>query len=157
MRKFSSLGLLVAFFICLGFLIPISQAATQKNLDPNASFRKTTNPLAEFEKVKKINNDLAIRHFTNLIETDPNGAVNYARRGKAHSGNRDYDKAGADYDKAIKLDPKLTDAYIGRAVIRLMKKDYENCWKDVHKVESLGGEFWPAFTEALKTGSGRDK
>ncbi len=157
MKKIDGKLVLSVLFISQFFLIPLSQAGTQPSPDPNASLRKATSPLTDFEKVKKINNELAIKHFTGLIEKNPKEALNYAKRGKAYSGNKDYEKAGKDYDTAIKLDPKLTEAYVGRAVVRLMEKDYNRCWEDVHKAESLGGQFWPSFTDALKAGSGRDK
>ena len=128
--------------------------------DPNAAIRKT-NPgeraLAEFERVKKINSELEIEHFTGLIKKDPKDAAAYAKRGKAYSALRDYTSALKDYEQAIQLDPKHTDAYIGRAVARFMQKDYDGSWQDVHKVESLGGEFWPSFMDALKKSSGREK
>ena len=141
---------------------PILFAETTTNTDPNAAVRKLMSngqspALVEFEKVKRLNNDAAIRQFTSVIQKNPKDASAYAKRGKAHSGNKDYDKAMVDYDKAIQLDPKIADAYVGRAVVYLMKKDFDKSWENVHKAEALGGEFWPAFTDALKSGSGRDK
>jgi tetratricopeptide (TPR) repeat protein len=159
MKKFGSRSILSAFFTFQFLFVPTGQAATQNNADPNASIRKAihTDPLAELKKVQKINNDLAIKHFTDLIQKNPKETVNYARRGKAYSGNKDYEKAIKDYDQAILLDPKLAESYVGRAVVRLMEKNYDGCWEDVHKAESLNGKFWPSFMEALKSGSGRDK
>ena len=135
-------------------LLSPSFAATNTG-DPNVEVRKLTsggqNPaLVEFERVKKLNNDANIAHFGAVLKKNPKDADAYAKRGKAYSGNKDY-------DKAVKLDPKIPDAYIGRAVVYLMRKDYGKSWENVHKAESLGGKFWPAFTDALKKSSGRDK
>lgn len=113
--------------------------------------------LKDLERVKKINNDLAIKHFSALIQKNPKEALSYARRGKAYAGNKEYDKALSDYDTSISLDANQKEAYIGRAVARFMKKDFNGSWEDVHKAESLGGEFWPAFKDSLKKESGRDK
>ena len=137
-------------------------AESTSTTDPNAAVRKLMangqDPaLAEFEKIKKLNNDASIRNFTAMIKKNPKDANAYAKRGKAYSGNKDYAKAMADYDKAVQLDPKIADAYVGRAVVYLMKKDYDKSWENVHKAEALGGKFWPAFTDALKTSSGRNK
>ena len=137
-------------------------AESKTNADPNADVRKLmsngqNSALAEFEKVKKLNNDAAIRQFTAVLQKNPKDTGAYAKRGKAYSGNKDYDKAMADYDKAIQLDPKIADAYVGRAVIYLVKRDYNKSWENVHQAEALGGQFWPAFTDALKSGSKRDK
>ena len=111
--------------------------------------------LVEFERVKKINNDLAITHFTAVLKKDPKDTQAYLKRGKAYKDNRDYERALPDLDKALSLDPKLTDAYVGRAVCHLMRSETDKAWEDVHKAEALGGQFWPAFMDALKEKSGR--
>src|SRR5262245_6511978 len=38
-------------------------------------------------------------------ETTSNRAVAYSNRGVAHSGKKDYDRAIADYNEALRLDP----------------------------------------------------
>ena len=131
--------------------------AEQKKLQHSTVPTVPKDPNEELRKVQKLNNDQSIIFFTGQIKKTPKDAALYAKRGKAYSGNKDYAKALADYNKAVQLDAKIADAYVGRAVIHLMKKDYDKCWKDVHQAESLGGKFWPAFWEALKAGSGRDK
>lgn len=151
----------VSTFLSASFLFSLpSFAADNRSGDPNAAIRKMTvgnTALAEFEKVKKINNELAIDHYTGLLKKNPKDALTYAKRGKAYAALRDYKSAAKDYDRAIALDPKTADAYVGRAVARYMEKDYKGSWEDVHKAESLGGEFWPAFMDGLKASSGRDK
>jgi tetratricopeptide (TPR) repeat protein len=130
--------------------------------DPNAALRRRTGPpvdpaLAEFERVKKINNELAIAHFNAVIQKDPKDVQAYLSRGRAYKENRDYDKALADYDQALALDPKLADAYIGKAVCHFFRNETDKAWESVHKAESLGGKLWPAFMDALKQRSGRQK
>ena len=162
MKKTVSLSILFLLACSLVSLPAQATTTTTSTADPNAEIRRITqkgqdSALADLEKIRKINNDAAIRHFGDILKKDPKSADAYAKRGKAYSGNRDYVAALADYEKAIELNPKLPDAYIGRAVISLTKKDYDKCWKDVHQAESLGGQFWPSFMDALKTSSGRDK
>lgn len=135
----------------------IQKLNTSVPKDPNAEFKKSQDPNAELRKIQKLNNDHAILFYTEGIKKSPKDAALYAKRGKVHSWNNNYELAQADFDKALTLNPKLADAYVGRAVIYLMKKDYDKSWENVHKAESLGGEFWPAFTESLKSGSGREK
>jgi tetratricopeptide (TPR) repeat protein len=152
----------VSLFLTASLLFPASLFAAEKSMDPNAAVRKSavSDPLAtlrEVEKVQRTNNEISVKHFTAEIQKNAKNAVAYSRRGKAYSGLKDYDKAAADYEKAIELDPKLADAYVGRAVLRYVRKDYEGSWSDVHKAEELGGQFWPSFMEALKASSGRDK
>ena len=149
--------------ICLFTLSMITGAfAADPTGDPNAAIRKLTaggqDPaLVEFEKVKRLNNDAAIAHWTSVIQKNPKDTEAYAKRGKAYGANKDYDKALADYDMAIKMDPKSADSYVGRAVARYFKDDYEKSWEDVRQAETLGGQFWPAFMDALKKKSGHDK
>ena len=148
--------------LVLSFLLVFGPGAfaAEKSADPNAAIRKSlSDPLAtlrDVERVQRTNNELSVKHFTGVIQKEPKNATAHARRGKAYSGLKDYDKAMADYDKAIQLDPKLAEAYVGRAVVHYVKKDYDASWKDVHQAESLGGEFWPSFTEALKAASKQD-
>lgn len=160
-QLFSRSSTVMLLLILIGGLP--SASAAEKPADPNATLRKNAPPsdplasLRELERVQRTNNELAVRHFTGLVTKNPKDALSHARRGKAYSGLKDYDKALADYDKAIALDPKLPDAYIGRAVVHYVKKDYDKSWEDVHKAESLGGEFWPSFMDGLKASSKRDK
>ena len=137
---------------------PTDPLAEQKRLQKlQAAIAGPTDPNAELKKVQKINNDQAILFFTTQIKKTPKDASLYAKRGKAYQENGDYARALPDYDKALKLNPKLPEPYTGRAVIYLMKKDYDKCWENVHQAEALGGQFWPAFMEGLKKGSGREK
>ena len=150
---------IACLFIC-GMTVPVF--ASDFTGDPNAKIRKLTatgqDPaLAEYERVKRLNNDAAITHWTGVIQKDSKSAEAYAKRGKAYGANKDYEKALSDYDMAIQLNSKASDAYIGRAVARFFKDDYEKSWEDVHQAEALGGEFWPAFMDALKKKSGREK
>ena len=61
------------------------------------------------------------------------------------------------FSEAIKKSSHNTGAYYNRAVAYFYKKDYDRCWKDVHKAESLGYKFSPDFIKSLKKASGREK
>lgn len=161
MNRFKTLAVLSAFALLLstGGTAPALAADTPRTGDPNAALRKTSapkNPLAELEKVQKVNNELAVQHFTEAIRKNAKDADAYAKRAKAYSGLKDYVRAMQDYDKAVELDPNLASGYVGRAVARYMMKDYDGSWADVHKAETLGGQFWPSFMDALKASSGKD-
>ena len=153
---------LLGVFACALLWSASTLAADKYNTDPNAAARKAINPLgssalADVEHVQRTNNQLAVDHFTKLIQKDAKDASSYARRGKAYAGLKQYEKAMVDYNKAVELDPKLAEAYVGRAVARFIQKDYDGSWQDVHQAEALGGEFWPSFKEALKVNSGRNE
>ena len=117
----------LSLFVSACLILSAPAFAAEKTGDPNAAVRKmqaNNNPLAELERVQKINNELAVQHFTGLIKKNARDANAYAKRGKAYAGLKDYSKAMKDYDKAIELDAKRTEAYIGRAVARFMQKDF---------------------------------
>ena len=61
------------------------------------------------------------------------------------------------FNEVIKKTPDYAGAYYNRAVAYFYKKDYEQCWRDVHKAESLDYSFSPDFIESLKKASGREK
>jgi tetratricopeptide (TPR) repeat protein len=151
----------VSVFLCGGFFFQGAAGASDKaTTDPNAALRRANPPnraMEELARVQKINNELAVQHFTGVIKKDPKNAIAFAKRGKAYAALQNHENALKDYDKAIRLDASLADAYVGRAVARYLKQDYDGSWQDVHKAESLGGKFWPAFLDALKEKTGRDK
>jgi tetratricopeptide (TPR) repeat protein len=76
----------------------------------------------------------------------------------ANLGKGEYDKALADYTKAIEIDPqRFAVAYAERAVIYFVKKEYDKAWDNVHKAQSLGQEVREGFLKALREASGRKK
>lgn len=68
----------------------------------------------------KAKTDKAIADFTEAIKVGvPNWAQAYANRGSEHLKKSDYGGALEDFDKAIKMDPKLAVAYLGRGTAYL--------------------------------------
>ena len=61
------------------------------------------------------------------------------------------------FSETIKKTPNYAGAYYNRALAYFYKNNYEQCWQDVHKAESLGCSFKADFLEALKKASGREK
>jgi len=61
------------------------------------------------------------------------------------------------FSKAIEKDSNYAGAYYNRAIAYFHKKNYDQCWQDVHKAESLGGKFNVEFMESLKKASQREK
>ena len=63
----------------------------------------------------------------------------YSGRGVAVRGNRgDYDKAIADYNEAIRLDPKAAGAYYGRGFAHQQKGEQAKADEDFAKAKKLG-------------------
>jgi len=66
------------------------------------------------------------------------------------------DSAISVFSAAIRNNPNYAGAYYNRAIAYFHRNDYEKCWRDVHKAESLGLNFSPDFIKALKEASKRE-
>lgn len=58
---------------------------------------------------------VAIQLMTKLVLSEPDQASHYANRGLMYSHLEDWDRALADYNKALELNPELDSAYNNRA------------------------------------------
>jgi len=65
-----------------------------------------------------------------VAEPDLPNARAYINRGIAWQNKGDYDKAIADYNRAIELDPKNADSYSRRGDLRFRKDDYDQAIAD---------------------------
>jgi len=61
----------------------------------------------------------------------------YCDRGNAWRNKKEYDKAIADYDEAIRLDPKYVPAYNNRGLAWAAKKDYDKAIADYDEIIRL--------------------
>jgi Flp pilus assembly protein TadD len=91
---------------------------------------------------KKFDTDSAIADYTKAIElfskVFPAGAPGYHwARGKAYSENGDYERAIADYDKAIAQAPSQPHFYNGRGVAHQLKGDLDRAIADYDKALAL--------------------
>jgi len=87
----------------------------------------------------------------------PNDAEACYNRGNAYSLKGEYDKAIADYTKAIEINPKYAKAYYNRGLAYYLKKEYDKAWEDVYKAQGLGFKVHPGFLNALRKASGRQR
>lgn len=80
------------------------------------------------------NADLRISACTTLIdganETRPNTAIALADRGLAYEAKQDYRRAMVDYQRALRINPRLTFALYGRAYIYSRSQDYDRAVAD---------------------------
>ena len=84
------------------------------------------------------------------------------KRSRITLGNRYADKgwldrAIADFNKAIEINPKHADAHINRGTVYFYIKKYDNAWRDVNMAQALGYKISPVFLKMLREASGRDK
>ena len=77
------------------------------------------------------------------IEFDPNH-IYYNNRGCVYHTRKNYDKALADYNKAIELDPTYTDAYNNRGITYRKQEKPEQAIADYTKAIELN----PTYTDA---------
>jgi len=69
----------------------------------------------------------------------------------------EYEKALADYSRAIELNPGLAQAYVNRAFANHRLSEYDRAWADVRKAWSLGAVVSPEFVDELAEASGRQE
>jgi tetratricopeptide (TPR) repeat protein len=62
--------------------------------------------------------------WTDVVEKNPSAAMGWNNRGMVYYERGDYDKALADFDESIKVQPKHPDAYNNRSVIFFRQKKY---------------------------------
>jgi tetratricopeptide (TPR) repeat protein len=73
--------------------------------------------------------DRAVEDCTEIIEFEPT-ARSYVDRGNLRLRMHQPDKAIADFDQAIRLDPQATPAFTGRGDARQMKQEYDQAIAD---------------------------
>jgi tetratricopeptide (TPR) repeat protein len=106
----------------------------------------------EMRKYKK-----AIADLDKAIELDAKYAPAYHVRGIAYFLKKKYTQAIADYDTAIELDPDNLRYYISRMSANFKLGYKDRAWKDVIKIQQLGGTVDPTIINILKEKKYRDK
>jgi len=106
-------------------------------------------------KEKTVSSDVQISSCTTLIqsgkEPTKNRAIAYIHRGNVYRVKGDYDRAIADLDKAITLDPKSVAAYISRGHAYQGKSDLDRSIIDYNKAIILDPKFRPPDIPDLST------
>lgn len=74
-----------------------------------------------------------------------NKAIVYINRGSAYAELKKYDKAIADYDKAVEFDPKNFNAYANRGDVYYALKRYDKVIADYGKVAELTPKYHGAY------------
>lgn len=100
--------------------------------------------------------DEALADYARAIEDDPDGASQaYHNRGALYADvTRQYDRALADFTKALAIDPAYALAYESRAIAYYHLGDYARAWADVERAQALGHQVSPPLLEALRKATG---
>jgi tetratricopeptide (TPR) repeat protein len=104
--------------------------------------------------------DLQIQGCTLYLEGKPSNASAHVNRGNGYNKKRDYDRALADYDQAIRLKPDYATAYHNRGLIYRTKRDYDRAIVDFDQAIRLqqdyaGAHYSRGFAYQLKGDYGR--
>lgn len=126
--------------VCYG-----GSVGTKKNYDRATSF------------IQKGEYDRALGELQRAIQYDANNAQYRFTRADLYLKLGQPAMAIEDYTSIIENNPNNGQAYHARAILYFSAKEYENCWKDVHKAQDLGYAFDTTFIDGLKKASGKDK
>lgn len=86
----------------------------------------------------------AIESWTQAIQQNPDAAT-YYNRGLAYRRLEDNQKALADYNQALKFDPKYVKAYVNRANVRDDLGDKQGAIADYNQALKLDSEYALAY------------
>ena len=101
---------------------------------------------------------MSMTHYEAEVERPSLDADYYLNRGDTYWKKGQYDQAISDYTKAIEINPKLPQPYVGRGAVYLFcKREYDQAWDDVHKAQDLGYQVPTQFLKALREASGRQE
>jgi tetratricopeptide (TPR) repeat protein len=116
-------------------------AAAVLSVAAGAQAQTQQSPLRTVCADDKTTPDMRISACTVIIlegrETPGNLAVTYYNRSLGYGAEGDYDRAIADYTKAIELDPKFARAYNNRGTVYGIKGDHDRAIADFAKAIGL--------------------
>lgn len=84
--------------------------------------------------------------LTEAIRLEPHNATCLTRRAKCFRDLGEYEKALADANKAIRIDPRLHDAWVVRGLIRLHRLEYDPAVSDFNEAQAAERD----LTEAIQ-------
>jgi tetratricopeptide (TPR) repeat protein len=85
------------------------------------------------------------------VPIDPDHAIAYSNRGKLYRQKGQYDRAIANYSKALELHPNLDNAYFGRGLTYKATGEYSKALDDMNSAKALGeDQVTPALLDELR-------
>ena len=89
--------------------------------------------------------DTVIKLTNTVIETDPNNAEAYIRRGIAYDHKGEYCSAIENFTKAIELDPSIPQLYLARGITYNHEGEYDSAIEDATKALELSPDNVQAY------------
>jgi lipoprotein NlpI len=124
-------------FVAFAALCSVNFVCAQWNDDAKKCFEITGNP------------DLQIKHCTSAIASgqlsNPNLAVTLYNRGAAWLTKSDLTHTFEDFDAALKLDPKLASALLGRGQVNFIQGHFEPAASDLEQSQRLEPDAYAAI------------
>jgi tetratricopeptide (TPR) repeat protein len=103
----------------------------------------------DYDTCEKESGDVAIAACTRALATGRYKgrqlAAIYDNRGVEYAAKRDFDRAVADYDEAIRIDPKFAFPYSNRGDARRLNGDVEQALADLDQAIRLDPNFANAY------------
>ncbi len=134
-------GLLLSFVAIVAFAI----VAALKPIPAGAQTEQQKNRCISKDGATP---DLQIGGCTAAIQSGKisgkNLAVAFYNRGNAYNSKKDYDRAIADYDQAIRIDPQAR-RFSNRGLVYYKKKDFDRAISDCDQAIRLDPKHAPAF------------
>jgi tetratricopeptide (TPR) repeat protein len=83
--------------------------------------------------------------LTAAIAREPNNADNYVERAALYFEQKEYDRALADYEQALRIAPENADAHFGRGSVRLQRDENDLALADFSEVIRLAPDAAEAY------------
>ncbi len=92
----------------------------------------------------------AMKALSRAIDKFERHAKAYERRGFVNHQLRNYEDAIYDYSKSIDINPNAAEPYMGRALVRIVQKDYEGAATDLDFAVKRSIPLQPLFWQARR-------
>jgi tetratricopeptide (TPR) repeat protein len=103
----------------------------------------------EWDSCVKLSDDLAVAGCSRAIDsrqyTDRSLARLYARRGGAYAAQGDFNRAVADYNESMRIDPTYPAAYLNRGNAWFHRGDFDRAIADYNQAIQLDPQYGTAY------------